>query len=80
MARPPQRHRPTDAFSAAEAVFKPATPAPAAPVPAPRKTGVPVAKETVSLKLDSDLIAHFQEDGPGWQERINDALRRAAGL
>ena len=80
MTRPPQRHRPTDALSVAEAVFKPAAPAPAASAPAPRKTGVPVAKELVSLKLDSDLIAHFQEDGPGWQERINDALRRAAGL
>jgi hypothetical protein len=22
----------------------------------------------------------FQEDGPGWQERINAALRKAAGL
>lgn len=80
MARPPQRRRPTDALSAAEAVFRPAPPAPAAPAPAPKKAGVPVAKELVSLKLDSDLIAHFQEEGPGWQERINDALRRAAGL
>jgi uncharacterized protein (DUF4415 family) len=37
-------------------------------------------KEPVSIKLDSDLLAHFQEDGPGWQGRINDALRRASGL
>ena len=61
-------------------MFKPATPAAAEPVRAPRKSDVPVAKELVSIKLDSDLLAHFQEDGPGWQERINDALRRAAGL
>ena len=80
MTRPPNRYRPTDALSVAEAVFKPAKPAPAEPVAAPRKTGVPVAKESVTLKLDGDLIAHFQEDGPGWQERINDALRRATGL
>ena len=80
MAKPPNRFRPTDALSVAEAVFKPATPPAAEPVREPRKVGVPVAKELVSIKLDSDLLAHFQEDGPGWQDRINDALRRAAGL
>ena len=80
MARPPNRNRPTDALSVAEAVFKPAAPAAAEPVRAPRQSDVPVAKELVSIKLDSDLLAHFQEDGPGWQERINAALRRAAGL
>jgi uncharacterized protein (DUF4415 family) len=80
MTRPPNRTRPTDALSLAEAVFKSATPPAAEPVRAPRKAGVPVSKELVSIKLDSDLIAYFQEDGPGWQERINDALRRAAGL
>jgi uncharacterized protein (DUF4415 family) len=63
----------------AEAVFKPAAPPAPEPVRAPRKTGLPVSKELVSIKLDN-LLAHFQEDGPGWQERINDALRRAAGL
>ena len=80
MTRPPNRYRPTDALSIAEAVFKPASPPLAEPVRTQRKTGVPVSKELVSIKLDSDLIAYFQEDGPGWQERINDALRRAAGL
>jgi uncharacterized protein (DUF4415 family) len=80
MTRPPNRYRPTDALSVAEAVFKPATPAATEPVRVQRKGDVPVSKELVSIKLDSDLIAHFQEDGPGWQERINDALRRAAGL
>jgi uncharacterized protein (DUF4415 family) len=75
MTKPPIRRRPTDARSIAEAVFKPATPEAADPVRAPAKSGVPVAKELVSIKLDSDVLAHFQEDGPGWQERINDALR-----
>jgi len=74
------RYRPTDTLSVAEAVFKPATPAAAEPVRAQRKGDVPVSKEPVSIKLDSDLLAHFQEDGPGWQGRINDALRRASGL
>ena len=74
--RPPNRNRPADPLSAAEAVFKPAAPE----APAPTKPSVPVARETVSLRIDSDVLAHFQDEGPGWQERINDALRRAAGL
>ena len=80
MTRPPNRYRPTDALSAAEAVFKPASPPAVEPVRARTKTGVPVVKEMVTIKLDSDLIAHFQDEGPGWQDRINDALRRVAGL
>jgi uncharacterized protein (DUF4415 family) len=80
MTRSLNRYRPTDALSVAESVFKPATPAAAESVRVQRKGGVPVSKELVSIKLDSDLIAHFQEDGPGWQDRINDALRRATGL
>ena len=80
MTRPPNRYRPTDTLSVAEAVFKPAAPAAAGPERVQIKGDVPVSKELVSIKLDSDLIAHFQEDGPGWQERINDALRRATGL
>jgi uncharacterized protein (DUF4415 family) len=80
MTRPPNRYRPTDALSVAEAVFKPATPVAVESVPVKSKGGVPVSKESVSIRLDSDLIAHFQEDGPGWQERINDALLRATDL
>jgi uncharacterized protein (DUF4415 family) len=75
MTRPPSRRRPTDALSIAEAVFKPAAPAASEPVFKPATAGVPISKELVSIKIDSDLLAHFQEDGPGWQERINDALR-----
>jgi uncharacterized protein (DUF4415 family) len=75
MTKPPIRRRPTDARSMAEAVFKPAAPAASEPVRVQARPGVPVAKEVVSIKLDSDVLAHFQEDGPGWQERINDALR-----
>jgi uncharacterized protein (DUF4415 family) len=37
-------------------------------------------KEQVTLRLDPDLLAHFRRLGPGWQSRINDALRDAAGL
>ncbi len=67
-------------MAAAEAVFKAAPPPPAESVRATQRLAVPVTKELVSIKLDSDVLAHFQEEGTGWQERINDALRRAAGL
>ena len=38
------------------------------------------AKRQVTLRLDPDVIDKFREGGPGWQGRINEALRRAAGL
>ena len=34
-------------------------------------------KQPVSLRLDRDVIAKFKATGPGWQSRINEALRRA---
>lgn len=71
--------RPSDPRAAAEAVFKPAAPKLEVPE-APRSNAVPGTKETVTLKLDADVLAHFQEDGPGWQDRINAALRKALGL
>ena len=37
-------------------------------------------KHLVSVRLDADVLAHFRATGPGWQTRINDALRRAAKL
>ena len=37
-------------------------------------------KEAVSLRLDRDVLAHFREGGPGWQTRMNAALRKVAGL
>ncbi|MEW5423121.1 BrnA antitoxin family protein [Amorphus sp. 3PC139-8] len=69
--------RPTDYRAAAEAVFK----RPAPKVEAPKApAAVPQGKETVTLKIDRDVLAAFQEDGPGWQDRINAALRQSAGL
>lgn len=47
------------------------------PAPAVERRAPPRVKELVSLKLDSDVLAYFQEDGPGWPDRINDALREA---
>jgi uncharacterized protein (DUF4415 family) len=40
---------------------------------------VEAAKVPVSLRLDPDVLAAFKATGAGWQTRINEALRRAAG-
>ncbi|MCA0998578.1 BrnA antitoxin family protein [Alloyangia pacifica] len=37
-------------------------------------------KVAVSLRLDPEVVARFKAEGPGWQTRINEALRHAAGL
>jgi uncharacterized protein (DUF4415 family) len=78
MADQPRRPRTlNDARTEAEAAFKKTTTkVPEAP---PRKIALPSVKEQVSLRIDQDLLEHFQEGGPGWQDRINDALRKAAG-
>jgi len=57
--------------------FKSATSKPAEPVP--KSPSLPGVKELVSLRIDRDVLDHFQKGGPGWQERINAALRKAAG-
>jgi uncharacterized protein (DUF4415 family) len=38
------------------------------------------AKRQVTLRLDPDVLDRFREGGPGWQGRINEALRKAVGL
>lgn len=38
------------------------------------------AKRQVTLRLDPDVIERFREGGPGWQGRMNAALRKAVGL
>jgi uncharacterized protein (DUF4415 family) len=50
---------------------------PARPIGRPAKAA---PKEAVNIRLDPDVLAHFRATGPGWQSRINDALRKAAGL
>ncbi|MDB6183257.1 BrnA antitoxin family protein [Paracoccus fistulariae] len=37
-------------------------------------------KVAVSLRLDPEVVSRFKEKGPGWQTRMNEALRQAAGL
>ncbi len=78
MSQPPRRPRTlADARTEAEAAFKKTT----TKVPEmPEKRAVlPGVRELVSLRIDQDVLEYFQQDGPGWQERINDALRKIAG-
>jgi len=37
-------------------------------------------KESIAIRLDPDVLAHYRATGPGWQSRINAALRKAAKL
>jgi uncharacterized protein (DUF4415 family) len=74
------RRRPSDPRQAAEAAFKAATTKPApGPEPLPKPPVLPNAKELVSLRIDRDVLDYFQGAGAGWQDRINEALRKAAG-
>jgi uncharacterized protein (DUF4415 family) len=66
--------RPTSSRDLAEAAFKAAT-TKTAELP-PQRPAIPNAKELVSLRIDRDILDYFQEAGPGWQDRINDALRK----
>lgn len=47
-----------------------------------RQPGRPAGskKEQVALRVDRDVLARFREGGPGWQTRMNAALRKAVGL
>src|SRR5690348_14862880 len=37
-------------------------------------------KKSVHLRLSPDVLDHFRSTGPGWQTRIDEALRKAAKL
>ncbi len=75
MSKPPERRRPADPMKAAEALF--AKTAPPLPEAAAKPAALPGVKETVTLRVDQDVLEFFREDGPGWQDRINAALRKA---
>lgn len=70
------RGRISDPRQAAEAAFKAATTAKPAAAPEPRRPlPAPATREMVTLRLDTVVLEHFQKDGPGWQDRINQALK-----
>jgi uncharacterized protein (DUF4415 family) len=35
-------------------------------------------KEKVTLRLSPEVLAYFRAQGPGWQTRIDETLRKAA--
>src|SRR5439155_16851493 len=77
---PDQPRRPrtlNDARTEAEAAFKRTT-TKVAEAP-PKTPALPGVRELVSLRIDQDVLEYFREGGPGWQDRINEALRKAAG-
>ena len=41
----------------------------------PVGTTKPDAKKSITLRLDPDVIAAWRATGPGWQARMNEALR-----
>ena len=43
----------------------------------PQKSPTKVA---VSIRLSADVVKHFKAKGPGWQSRIDEALRKVAKL
>lgn len=50
-----------------------------------RGRGRPVGSTTsnktrVTLRIDRDALDRLKANGPGWQTRINEAVRKAAGL
>jgi len=78
MADQPRRPRTlNDARTEAEAAFKKVT-AKAAAAP-PKQVAIPGVREQVTLRIDQDVLDHFRKGGPGWQDRINEALRKAVG-
>ncbi|MDR3494388.1 MAG: BrnA antitoxin family protein [Ancalomicrobiaceae bacterium] len=86
MSRPPSRHRPLDAREAAEQAFKAATTKQAPPLPetprpvASRPAAPPNAREMVTLRIERAVLDFYQAEGPGWQDRMHAALKKAAGL
>ncbi|MFG1375743.1 BrnA antitoxin family protein [Xanthobacter autotrophicus] len=74
MSRPPFRRTGSSVRDTAEAAFKSAT---TKPVEAPPKApAIPSGREMVTLRIDREVLEHFQAGGPGWQDRINDVLRK----
>ena len=43
-----------------------------------RRRGRPAGsnKERVTMRLDKDVLEKFKATGPGWQSRINEALKK----
>src|SRR5258707_12878026 len=78
MADQPRRPRTlNDARTEAEAAFKRTT-TKVAEAP-PKKTALPGVKELVSLRIDQDVLEHFQKAEPGGRDASNVRFRKQEG-
>jgi uncharacterized protein (DUF4415 family) len=48
--------------------------------PKTRGAGKAPKKVPVSIRLSPEVVEHFKAGGPGWQSRIDEALRKVAGI
>jgi uncharacterized protein (DUF4415 family) len=52
----------------------------AARLPGQRGAQKTPTKKLVSLRLSPEVLRYFKDTGAGWQSRIDDALRKVAGV
>lgn len=65
-AKPPESVLPDDALAA----FPRTT----------RSTQKAPTKVPLSIRLSPEVVSHYKATGPGWQTRIDEDLKKAAGL
>lgn len=46
----------------------------------PGRPPLDTPKVSVTVRLDAEVVERLRASGPGWQTRVNDALRKAVGL
>ncbi|WP_084490726.1 BrnA antitoxin family protein [Asaia astilbis] len=68
---------PDDAPELTEAFFESATIMEGDKVIRRGRPPTPGGKRQVTLRLDADIVDRFRGSGPGWQTRINEALRES---
>lgn len=80
IAGDPDAPEATDEQLAQARPFDQALPAVAAGMRARGRPRVERPKLAVSIRLDQDVVDRFKAEGPGWQSRMNAALRQSVGL
>lgn len=80
IAADPDAPEATDEQLAQGKPFAEALPELAASIRRGRGPGKKPKKEVVTLRLDPDVLAAYKADGPGWQGRVNETLRKAKKL
>jgi uncharacterized protein (DUF4415 family) len=56
--------------------YRPAEPGPEKGPEKAKPAAVPQARKVaISIRLDADIVERFKATGPGWQTRMNDALK-----